>query len=285
MGDKQYLALLSKVLNEGKVKDNRTGVPAVSSFGHVMIFDMQDGFPLLTTKKMYTNPIKKELLFFISGETDTKILEAQGVNIWKANTSRAFLDSRGLDYEEGKYGPGYSFQWRHCGGDYGSDDPGGVDQLQRVIDDIKNDPYGRRHIVSSWDVVNIDAMALPPCHCFFQFDVDVEDDKPTYLDCSLYQRSADMFLGVPFNIASYAMLLCIVAKLTGLIPRRLIHNIGNAHIYLNHVEQVKEQLSRTPYPPPKLVIGDIKSIDDITLDDLVIEDYVSHPAIKGDMAV
>jgi len=297
--EKQYLNLLDKILIEGEQRPDRTGIGTKSIFAPRLEFDLREGFPLLTTKYTWFEGIKKELLFFISGKTDTKILEAQGVNIWKGNTSSEYLTKYNLPWKEGDMGPCYPLQWRHAGVEYKGCDVDysgqGIDQLQEVIDSIKNDPFGRRHIISAWDVVNIKLMALPPCHCLCQFYVGFakqnHDDCnspgiPTYLDCCLYQRSADMFLGVPFNIASYALLIHIIGDITNLIPRKFIHDFGDAHIYLNHIEQVCLQLKRTPYPLPKLkFIRHIENIDDIHPDDIIIEGYKYHPKLTGQMAV
>lgn len=274
-----YLDLLKRVLKNGLSRDDRTGTGTISIFGEMMKFDLRDGFPLLTTKKINFDTIKKELLWFISGSTNSKLLEEQGVNIWKGNSSKEFLTSKGLDYEEGQIGPGYGHQWRHCGKSGSSNN--GVDQLKNVIKSINEDPFSRRHIVSSWDVVNIDKMALPPCHCFFQFYVD-----SGYLDCIMYQRSGDMFLGIPFNIASYSLLTMIIAKITGLIARNFTHMIGDVHIYKNHITQSNLQLTRDPHPSPSIILSDrLTDIDDITLGDIILENYVYHPYIKGNMAV
>lgn len=282
--EQQYLQLLGDILSDGEMRQERTGTGTKSIFGSSMKFDLREGFPLITTKQVSFSIIVKELLFFISGKTDTKILEQQGVNIWKGNTTKEFLEKRGLNYKEGDMGVGYPIQWRHAGVKYeGCDkDYEGIDQLQNIIKSIKEDPYGRRHIVSSWDVVNIDKMALPPCHCFFQFYVSNDG----YLDCQMYQRSADMFLGVPFNIASYALLTIMIAHLTDLKPRYFNHVLGDAHIYLNHLEQVQEQIGRTPYPFPTLKINrKVESIDDFKVEDFTLEKYLHHSKLIGRMAV
>ena len=303
----QYLDLLRKILKEGEIRPNRTDIPTKSIFGQRMEFNLRQGFPLLTTKKTWFEGIKRELLFFISGKTDTKILEVQNVNIWKSNTSTEFLTKSRFPWREGDMGPGYSFQWRHAGAKYIGCDKDytgeGVDQLQNLINGLRNDPFGRRHIISAWDVANIHLMALPPCHCFFQCYVGCNEAKvPTYLDCCLYQRSADMFLGVPFNIASYALLMCMIGHVTGLIPRKLIHDLGDAHIYLNHITQAQEQLTRIPLPlpkipqltsnkdnpnfSPKLIFKrKITNIDQFTADDIILENYASWPGIKATMAI
>lgn len=287
----KYLDLLLSILIEGETRPDRTGVGTKSVFGPRLEFDLREGFPLLTTKRMWFEGIKKELLFFISGKTDTKILEAQGVNIWKENTTVEFLAKNKLPWKEGDMGPGYSFQWRHAGAEYKGCDIDytgqGVDQLANLIDGIKKDPFGRRHIISAWDVANIDNMALPPCHCFVQFYVGQNHEGiPKFLDCSLYQRSGDMFLGVPFNIASYALLMEIIGHITGLIPRKFIHNLGDAHIYLNHLDQVNEQIHRTPYDFSRVTFTrKITNIDDLTANDIVLKDYQSHPKLTAPMAV
>ena len=295
--EEQYLNLLKRILREGENRDDRTGVGTKSLFGCNMEFDLRQGFPLLTTKQTWFKGIAKELLFFISGKTDTKILERQGVNIWKENTSAEYLEKYKFPWREGDMGPGYGHQWRHAGAKYMGCDVDytgqGIDQLSDLIVGLKKDPFGRRHIISAWDVANIHWMALPPCHCFLQFYVGCdeknnEDDlsEPKYLDCMMYQRSADMFLGVPFNIASYALLMHMIGHVTGLIPRRFIHNFGDAHIYTNHFDQVQEQLTRTPLPFPQLSFKENRTqIDDFTFDDIVLENYTSWPAIKGKMAI
>lgn len=282
--EQQYLNLLNQILSEGETRTDRTGTGTKSIFGASMKYDLRNEFPLITTKQVSFNVILKELLFFISGKTDTKILESQGVNIWKGNTSKEFLEKRNLPYREGDLGAGYPWQWRHIGEVYEGCDKEykGIDQLQNVIKSIKEDPFSRRHIVSSWDVVNIDKMALPPCHCFFQFYVSNDG----YLDCQMYQRSADMFLGVPFNIASYALLTIIIAHLTNLKPRYYHHVLGDAHIYLNHIDQVKEQIGREPYPFPTVTVNThVESIDDFKLTDFTLQNYRHHPKLNGKMAI
>ena len=281
----QYLHLLREILTYGKSSTDRTGTGTVSLFGKTMTFDLRHEFPLLTTKQVAFETIKKELLFFINGHTNSKLLEKQGVNIWKGNTTISFLQQRGLTWQEGDMGPTYGFQWRHAGATYQGCDVDyqqqGIDQLSNLIKSIKEQPHDRRHIISAWNVADLANMALPPCHCFAQFYV-----QDNYLDCTLYQRSADMFLGVPFNIASYSLLMVIVGQLTGLIPRYFIHNLGDCHIYLNHVEQVREQLQRRPYALPQLQITkQFTNIDDITLDSFRLLHYQYHPKIVGKMAV
>ena len=250
-----------------------------------MEFDISKSIPLLTTKKVFYNMIIKELLWFVSGSTDSKVLEKQGVKIWAGNSSKEFLKQRKLPYREGDIGPGYGFQWRHWGAEYNGCDSDyknkGIDQLQNLINEIKNNPNSRRLILSAWNVCQLTKMSLPPCHMMCQFNVSGK-----YLDCQLYQRSADMFLGVPFNIASYAIFTYMIAHVTGLKPRKLIHVIGDAHVYVNHVDQCKTQIERKPNPFPTLRIdGDIKTIDDFELKHFVIENYEHHPAIRATMAV
>jgi dihydrofolate reductase/thymidylate synthase len=284
----QYLDLLQKILENGKERPDRTDTGVISLFGQHMTFNLTNELPLITTKKMWQKGIIEELLFFISGNTNTKLLESKGVNIWKGNTSKDFMEKKDLKWEEGDMGPSYPFQWRHAGETYQgcNKEYKGIDQLQTTIDNIKKYPFSRRHVISSWDVANIDKMVLPPCHCLFQFYVDTDDENnPKYLDCSVYQRSGDMFLGIPFNIASYSILTVIFAHLTSLTPRNLIYNIGDAHIYKNHVELVKEQIARTPYPFPQLELGDINSLNNITSNYIKFTNYKSWPPLKGDMAI
>lgn len=290
-GEEQYLELLKLIKTTGDYRNDRTEVGTRAIFGPRLEFDLRDGFPLLTTKKVWFNGIKKELLFFLSGKTNTKILEQQGVNIWKDHTSTSFLGKNGLPWREGDMGPLYPYQWRHVGARYKGCDVDysgqGIDQIANLIKGLKEDPFSRRHIISAWDVVNIKFMVLPPCHCFVQFFVGTnQDGEPTYLDCSLYQRSGDMFLGVPFNIASYALLTEIIGHITGLIPRKFIHNIGDAHIYLNHFDQVNEQLTHKPYPFPRIRFArHITDIDDLTANDIILENYQSHGKLTGSMAI
>ena len=264
---KQYLDLLQRVLTEGVRRDDRTGTGTIGVFGHQMRFDLSQGFPLVTTKKVFTRGIFEELLWFISGSTNKKVLQEKNVHIW---------DEWGDD-ETGELGPIYGYQWRSWP-DYNG---GHIDQLMDVIEQIKTNPNSRRLIVCSWNVAQIPLMGLPPCHCFFQFFV--ADGK---LSLQLYQRSADLFLGVPFNIASYALLVHMVAQVTGLQPGEFIHTTGDTHIYLNHIDQVKLQLSREPLPLPKLHLNpDIKDIRDFRISDITLEGYQCHPAIKGEVSV
>ncbi len=263
---KQYLDLLDRVLNEGTLKEDRTGTGTLSVFGHQMRFDLSEGFPLLTTKKLHLKSIIYELLWFLKGETNVKYLQEHGVRIWNE-----WAD------ENGNLGPIYGYQWRSWPTANGQH----IDQISQVIDAIKNNPDSRRHIVSAWNVGELDNMALPPCHILFQFYV--ADGK---LSCQLYQRSADIFLGVPFNIASYSLLLHMMAKELNLIPGDFVHTLGDAHIYKNHIEQVKTQLKRKPFALPSLTINpEVKSIFDYQYEDFKIENYEAHPHIKGAIAV
>lgn len=264
---KQYLDLLDKVLTEGVRRDDRTGTGTIGIFGYQMRFDLSKGFPLVTTKKVFTRGIIEELLWFISGSTNKKVLQEKNVHIW---------DEWGDD-ETGELGPVYGHQWR-AWDDY---DGGHIDQLMNVIEQIKTNPNSRRLIVCSWNVAQIDQMGLPPCHCFYQFYVS--NGK---LSLQLYQRSADLFLGVPFNISSYALLLMMVAQVTGLEVGEFVHTLGDAHIYLNHVDQVKLQLSRETYPLPTMKLNpEIKDIRDFKIADFTLENYQCHPAIKGEVSV
>ncbi len=285
----QYLNLLKSIKDQGESKPDRTGIGTKSIFGARMEFDIRDRIPILTTKRVFYETVIRELLFFISGKTDTRILEDQNVKIWKGNTNKAFLEKAGLAYNEGDMGPMYGHQWRHCGAPYiGCDEDyakHGIDQLAELIENIKHDPHSRRHILSSWNVQQLPQMVLSPCHVLAQFNVS--GDKK-WLDCQLYQRSGDMFLGVPFNIASYAFLTYMIAHVCGLRPRSLVHVIGDAHIYNNHGEQVKTQLKRTPRPFAKLSFRNatrLHTIDDFVFDSFIIENYSSWPAITADMAI
>ena len=280
----QYLNLLEKILKDGIETQSRNS-RVLSTFGERMIFDLSESFPLLTTKRVGYKTVLRELLWFINGSTSNQLLNDKNVHIWDGNSSREFLDSRGLDYEEGDLGPVYGFQWRHFGAHYEtseSDYSGkGKDQLKYIIDLIKNDPNSRRIILSAWNPIDLDKMALPPCHVMCQFYVDTINNR---LDCQLYQRSGDMFLGVPFNIASYSFLTYILAKITGYQPGRLIHILGDTHIYDSHIEAVCTQIKRIPYPFPKLTISDeCNDIDNICEEYFQLEDYVSHEKISAPM--
>lgn len=277
----QYLDALRDILAHGERKANRTGIETRSLFGLIMRFDLRDGFPLLTTKRMPFRTMIRELLFFLRGETQTRKLEEQGVRIWHDNTTRTFLDARGLhDLEEGDMGKMYGYQWRHWGG---TTEDSGIDQIDAVVASIKSDPWSRRHVVSAWNVSQLGEMALPPCHVLFQFNVS-SDHK--YLDLMLYQRSGDMFLGVPFNIASYAALLTWMASMTDLTPRHLVHTIGDAHIYATHEEAVRCQLERECLPWPTLRLRQPHiAVDHLDLADFELTNYTSHPSLSAPMAV
>ena len=263
---KQYLDLLSHILENGNEKTDRTGTGTKSVFGYQMRFDLQKGFPLLTTKKLHTRSIFHELLWFLKGDTNIKYLHDNKVTIWDE-----WAD------ENGDLGPVYGKQWRAWQGADGKI----TDQISQVVNQIKNSPDSRRMLVSAWNVGEVEQMALPPCHIVFQFYV--ANNK---LSCQLYQRSADVFLGVPFNIASYALLTEMLAQVCGLEAGEFIHTLGDAHLYLNHLDQAKLQLSRTPYELPKLRLNpEVKDIFDFKYEDITIEDYVSHPHIKAEVAV
>ena len=263
---KQYLDLLYKIKEEGVIREDRTGTGTKSIFGYQMRFNMKDGFPLLTTKKLHLKSIIHELLWFLSGDTNIKYLQDNGVRIWNE-----WAD------ENGDLGPVYGHQWRSW-----SDYKGGtIDQIQQAVDLIKNNPNSRRILVSAWNPADIDNMALPPCHCLFQFYV--ADGK---LSLQLYQRSADVFLGVPFNIASYALLLQMMAQATGLECGDFVHTTGDTHLYLNHLKQVDTQLMRTPRPLPKMKINpDVKDIFSFKYEDFELIDYNPWPHIKADVSV
>ncbi|MCG8410153.1 MAG: thymidylate synthase [Bacteroidales bacterium] len=263
---KQYLDLLDHVINNGIKKEDRTGTGTISCFGYQMRFNLEEGFPLLTTKKLHLKSIIHELLWFLKGDTNTKYLNDNKVRIWNE-----WAD------EKGDLGNIYGYQWRSWPTAKGE----AIDQIADVINSIKNNPDSRRHIVSAWNVADIENMALPPCHILFQFYV--ANGK---LSCQLYQRSADIFLGVPFNIASYAILLKMIAQATGLVAHEFIHTLGDAHIYLNHVEQVKEQLLRVPKKLSTLKINpNVNDIFSFKYDDFVLENYDAHPHIKGSISV
>jgi len=279
-----YLKLLRTILNRNNRVESRNGT-VLNSFGEKLVFDLKDGFPLLTTKKVGNKTILRELLWFIKGSTNNKELQEKKVHIWDQNSSKEFLESRNLNYKEGDLGPIYGFQWRHFGAEYKdcyTDYKGlGVDQLQNIIDLIKNDPSSRRIIMSAWNPLDIDKMALPPCHVLCQFHVDTIQGT---IDCQLYQRSGDMFLGVPFNIASYSFLLCIICHLTYYKPGKLIHILGDCHIYEDHIIAVKQQLLRVPVQYPTLDVSEkLDSIDDIKEEYFTLENYKSYPKLVAPM--
>jgi len=262
----QYLDLLSHVIKKGVKKEDRTGTGTISVFGYQMRFDLEQGFPLMTTKKLHLRSILYELLWFLRGETNIQYLKENKVSIWDEWADK-----------NGDLGRIYGYQWRS----WTAADGKTIDQISGVIESIRNNPDSRRHIVSAWNVGDLDKMALPPCHILFQFYV--ANGK---LSCQLYQRSADIFLGVPFNIASYSLLLMMAAQVTGLQPGEFIHTLGDAHIYLNHIEQVKLQLSRDPRPLPVIELNpDIQNIFRFTFDDFSLSGYDPHPHIKGEISV
>lgn len=263
---KQYLDLMQHVLDNGTQKHDRTGTGTISVFGYQMRFDLQEGFPLVTTKKLHLKSIIHELIWFLKGDTNINYLKENGVRIWDE-----WAD------ENGNLGPVYGSQWRS----WPTPDGKHIDQITQVINMIKNNPDSRRIIVSAWNVGEIEHMALPPCHAFFQFYV--ADGK---LSCQLYQRSADIFLGVPFNIASYALLTMMVAQVCNLQPGDFIHTLGDAHLYNNHIEQAKLQLSREPKPLPQMQLNpDVKDIFEFKYEDFTLLNYDAHPHIKGMVAV
>lgn len=288
----QYLDLCRHVLEHGEKREDRTGTGTISTFGYQMRFDLTKGFPLLTTKKVFYRGIFEELLWFLSGNTNIKPLVDKKVGIWnewpydkyskspdfKGETLEEFIEKIRDDQEfadkYGNLGPVYGKQWR---------DFNGVDQITQLVDGIKNNPFSRRHLVVAYNPSEVKDMALPPCHSLFQFYVSADGKK---LSCQLYQRSGDVFLGVPFNIASYSLLLAMVAQVCDLEPYEFVHTFGDVHIYLNHLDQINEQLSRTPRPLPKLVLNkDVKNIFDFKYEDIKIEDYDPYPAIKGAVSV
>ena len=261
--DETYKQLVELILNKGEIREDRTGVGTKSIFGHQMRFDLQDGFPLLTTKKIFFNGVVDELFWFLQAKDTMNLndLPTRSHNLWKWWAK-----------EDGDLGPIYGSQWRHWGGD----------QLQNVVASIINNPTSRRHIVNAWNVSEIDSMALPPCHVMFQFYVS----NSGVLSCHLYQRSGDVFLGIPFNIASYALLTHIVARATGLVPGEFVHTIGDAHIYINHIDLVSGQILRDSYPMPTIEVADRgSSLNAYTSADVILKEYQCHPAIKGTVAV
>lgn len=261
-----YLELLQHVLDHGVTKEDRTGTGTVSIFGHQTRYDLQAGFPLLTTKKLHLKSIIYELLWFLRGESNVRYLQEHGVRIWNP-----WADA------DGELGPVYGVQWRS----WQAADGRTIDQISQVVEQIITNPSSRRIIVNAWNVGELDKMALPPCHMTFQFYV-----AAGRLSCQLYQRSADIFLGVPFNIASYALLTMMMAQVTGLQPGEFVHTLGDAHIYLNHLEAAREQLTRKPYPLPTMRINpEVNSIFDFQYEDFVLENYQAHPHIKAEISV
>jgi len=263
---RQYLDLVQRILDDGVPKDDRTGTGTLSVFGHQMRFDLAAGFPLLTTKKIHVRSVVAELIWFLRGETNVKWLQEHGVTIWDE-----WAD------DNGDLGPIYGYQWRS----WPTPDGGHIDQLRRIVEQIQTDPDSRRHVVSAWNVADLDRMALTPCHALFQFYV-----AGGRLSCQLYQRSADVFLGVPFNIASYALLTHMVAQVTGLQPGEFVHTLGDAHLYRNHLDQAREQLGRAPRELPTLWLDPAcRDLDEFTIESVRIDGYDPHPAIKAPIAV
>jgi thymidylate synthase len=261
-----YLDLLNHLLENGVKRDDRTGTGTLGCFGYQMRFDLSEGFPVLTTKKLHLRSIIHELLWFLKGDTNIAYLKDNGVRIWDE-----WAD------EHGNLGPVYGYQWRS----WPNPDGSATDQIVKLIDQLKSNPYSRRHVISAWNPSFIDEMALPPCHCLFQFHV--AEGK---LNCQLYQRSADTFLGVPFNIASYALLTMMVAQVVGLEPGEFVHTFGDVHLYLNHVDQAREQLTREPRPLPQMILNsDVTDLFDFTYDDFELVNYDPHPHIKAAVSV
>jgi thymidylate synthase len=268
---RQYLDLLQRVLDDGAVKDDRTGTGTRSVFGHQMRFDLSQGFPLVTTKKVHTRSVFAELLWFLRGDTNVTWLQERGVTIWDE-----WAD------DNGDLGPVYGYQWRS----WPTPDGEHVDQIAQVVESIRRDPDSRRHLVSAWNVADIPQMALPPCHALFQFYVAPTSDGPARLSCQLYQRSADVFLGVPFNIASYALLTHMVAAVTGLALGDFVHTLGDAHLYANHLQQARLQLTREPRPLPTLRLDPaVTELDGFDLEHITLDGYQPHPGIPAPIAV
>lgn len=290
-----YLKLVQDIFDNGKERHDRTGTGTIAVFGRQMRFDLSNNtLPLLTTKFVGWRTVLKELLWFLRGDTNSKTLEKEGVNIWKGNSSREFLDSRGLQsYEEGDIGPMYFFQVFHYGAEYKgcntNYDGCGYDQMKVLIDGLKLDPYSRRHMLTTYNPVEVDKSVLAPCHgIVIQYYVQDDDNGDKLLSCHMYQRSQDTFLGCPFNIASYSMLTHIIAARVGMKAHEVIISTGDTHIYKNHIDQMKKQLSRVPYPSPKFIVGDNvkeKEFKDITVEDFDVIGYFHHPPIRGEMAI
>ncbi len=292
-GEKVYLNLLRDIINLGEICSDRTGVGTQVLFARQLRFDISASIPILTTKNVRYDDVLKELLFFISGQTDTTLLDEENVHIWNANTSEEFLKKRGLEYKKGDMGPMYGHQWRRSGAEYKgcessyhySAEDGGVDQLQGVIESLKKNPHSRRHLICSWSASEISQMVLAPCHFACQFHVSGDSQ---YLDCLVSQRSADCFLGLPYNIASYSILTYMIAHLCDLQPRELVFSLGDAHIYTTHFQAVAQQIVRGPKPFPQLYFKNprkIHKIEDFNSDNVIIKDYDSWPSIKAKMAI
>ena len=263
--ERQYLDLLRDLLEAGMRRGDRTGTGTLGLFGRQMRFDLEHGFPLLTTKKVHFKSVVVELLWFLRGETNVRWLQERGVSIWDE-----WADP------DGNLGPVYGKQWRS----WAAPDGGSIDQIQRLIDGLRSDPYSRRHVVSAWNPAEVESMALPPCHCLFQFHV-----AEGRLSCQLYQRSADVFLGVPFNIASYALLTMMIAQAVGLRPGDFVHTLGDAHLYANHVEQARTQLAREPRPFPRVTLASRRDVFAYEVEDVKLEAYDPHPLIRAPIAV
>lgn len=303
--ERQYLNLVRRIIDQGESRRReRTGVGTLSLFAPPsMEFDLSDGrIPLLTTKRVFWRGVVEELLWFLRGETDSSTLEKKGIYIWSQNTTREELDARGLiQYPEGECGPIYGYQWRRWnspfhagkGGDAPGEERDALDQLSDLVTNLIRDPEGRRHILTAWNPEQLHQMVLPPCHCFAQFYASSPDPSTgrRALSCQLYQRSADMGLGVPFNMASYSLLTCLLAEVCGMDRGRFIHTMGDAHIYCNHVEALEEQLTRHPRPFPTLHVrkgclhqGQVSDLESLSIDDIQLEGYCPYPTIKMDMA-
>lgn len=292
--DHIYADLIRDILSNGHRRPDRTGTGTISVFGRQLSFGLDGRIPLLTTKYVPWKSVIKELLWFLKGQTDASILKTQGVGIWDGNTSREFLDGRGLGHlPPGDIGAGYGFQWRHFGGAYKTckdtyDNTIGVDQVASVLDQLRTDPFSRRIYMTAWNPAALESMALPPCHVSAQFYVDVDEDGVKHLSCHMYQRSVDVFLGLPFNIMSYAVLTYIFATMCDMKPRELVISTGDTHIYADHVEQVKMQLCREPYMEPLLLVDPVvagKTVDELDIDDFDVVGYFHHGVLKGKMAV
>ncbi|KAM0680271.1 hypothetical protein GINT2_001656 [Glugoides intestinalis] len=285
--EQQYLNIIKECIENGSKQSDRTGTGTLSCFGRSMRFSLVDGkFPLLTTKLIPFRIVLEELLFFVRGQTDNTILKEKKVHIWDGNSSKEYYEKNGIDREEDDLGPVYGFQWRHFGAIYknckSTYTGQGIDQLENVIKTLKENPTSRRMIVTAWNPLQLKEMALPPCHCLFQFLA--VDGK---LTCILYQRSGDVGLGIPFNIASYSLLTIMVAKIAGLIPHEFVHFIGDTHVYLDHVIPLKMQLLRTPraFPTIRIAEKEYKSIEDFCFEDFILEGYNPYPKVKMDMSV
>lgn len=295
----KYLELCSTVLQEGSMRQERTGVGTISSFGHQLRFDISTSIPLLTTKRVPWKHCIEELLWFMRGDTDAGILKNKGINIWNGNTSREFLDARGLHaYDEGIMGPGYGWQWRFYGAKYcqafadtskiDTSKVGGVDQLQAIINQLRTDPFSRRIMLCSWNPIDTDKMALPPCHFSCQFYCEIDSQGERHLSCHFTMRSNDLGCGFSFNVFSYAVLTYIIAAQCNMRPKTLVYTVGDAHIYTTHVQQLEEQMKRTPRPFPQLLLNNdvrTKDIRSITIDDFELVGYFPHPSLKMAMAV